>query len=620
MTTIQTTPRNVSPTVIAALVLTAIEHLKTMDLDHPTATQVLNAADVSRSRAYELKGCIEAMLGKISRPPGRPKTPEPEDTTGATDKVTKQLLDYVCRHPGCFVTGPERSRYTDGLRRFVIDLLEQHSDMTLEAFATASHIPPGTIKDWLRGGAQGLEPKKGTPAPPADRPRNLQIETILAEWQRWQGDFVPFCNHVQLHCRIPFGRTIIARILEAHGVRLRARRPGRSPDELALRGSFTTFFPHAQWVGDGTLVPVMVNGQLFPFNVEMNVDAYSGAFVGADVSMVEDSTAVIKTFRDAINASGAQPIALLLDNKPSNHTDQVTDELDETMLIRSTPFRPQNKAHIEGGFGLLKPSIKGLELGGNSPQDLAASFLKNLVITWARTINYKPRTDRGGKSRKDLLGEQPTPEQVQQAHEALTELLHKQQQARQTLAARQNPIVREAIAQAYVRLELQDPDGHILTATARYPIDAVLEAIAIFEGKTRAGTLPDNADARYMLGIAHNIANEREEWEISMALWNERVAARDMIAMRMNQERDDIKCRCLQHDQLVSTFVDKALETESRIERFFWLAAAGGTIADQDDPHNFKRAARRITATHAVPHRERVAAIRFLAERVVPLR
>jgi hypothetical protein len=35
------------------------------------------------------------------------------------------------------------------------------------------------------------------------------------------------------------------------------------------------------------------------------------------------------------------------------------------------------------------------------------------------------------------------------------------------------------LADAYHHLDLDDPDGHLLTATARYPIDAVVEAIVL---------------------------------------------------------------------------------------------------------------------------------------------
>ena len=82
---------------------------------------------------------------------------------------------------------------------------------------------------------------------------------------------------------MPFVRDMVARILKVHGLRRRAKRDGRSPDESALRGAFRTFFPGAQWVGDGMPVPVVVDRERLTFTLELDVDAYTGAFAGVSV-------------------------------------------------------------------------------------------------------------------------------------------------------------------------------------------------------------------------------------------------------------------------------------------------------------------------------------------------
>ena len=86
-----------------------------------------------------------------------------------------------------------------------------------------------------------------------------RIESILHARTHWEGDFLGFCNHVQQQLRIPYGRTMISRILEAYGVRIPKRRVGRSPDELALKGQLERFFPGAQWTGDGSPITVWVD-------------------------------------------------------------------------------------------------------------------------------------------------------------------------------------------------------------------------------------------------------------------------------------------------------------------------------------------------------------------------
>ena len=650
-----------SHTIIAALFLAAGTHLARMGLSHPTTREILNATGASRSRAYELKERLETQLPTLTAPSGRPTKPAEE--LPPLDLAT-EMLGYVMAHPGCVSGRGQRREYSDGLIFFVTGLMERHSDISIDVLAQLILVPAGTLKEWRRRAALPEPPEESAGEDPAEQEeathprlqdaeenepiddsersgeddvrdndregspatskrRGLYVETVLAEWKNWDGRFSPFCEHLRKHCGVPLGRTLVAEILEADGVRLPQRRPGRSPDEDAIRDAFVTFFPHAQWVGDGTQIPVFVNRELFVFNLELDVDTYSGAFVGAYVSGTEDSQAVVQTFLDAIEQTRVQPIALLLDNKPSNHVDIVNEILGETLRIRATAFRPENKAHCEGGFGLLKPNLEGLTLEGDTSKGIAASFLRAIVIAASRAINNRPRKDRGGRTRVDLLGDKPTAEEVEDARCALAERLRKQELARKTLAAHQDPVVRTTIEAAYVRLVLDDPQGHHLTATARYPLDAVVEGIAIFEAKRRASTLPEDVDARYMLGIVRNVSRERETWEIALALWDERVAARDRIAVMLENKRCLMERYASSNERCIIECVDEAMLAEGRIERFFWLGAAADMINDRPNGTHlqlFRLAARRIAAAHSVSPEIRNLSQRFLAARILPLR
>lgn len=615
--------QDVSKPVIAALLLAARCRLAGLELAHPSTGEILDATGASRSRAFELKKRLEELLGGLARPSGRPPLPEPEPPPL---ELVFEVRDYLFDHPGCVTVSEVRREYSVEFRQFVIELAERHPELTRDVIANAVGVPTGTLKDWLASPVEdpesAVQPKTTPDDSDVHSPRGLHIETVLSQWRCWRGGFVAFCNHLQQHCGVPFGRTLIARVLEAHGVRLTKKRSGRSPDELALRGAFETFFPHAQWVGDGTMIPVEVDGELSVFNAELHVDPYSGAFLGVHVSPVEDSGAVIAAFRDAIASTGRQPLALLLDNKPSNHTDDVHQAVDPTMVIRATAYRPQNKAHCEGAFGLLKPTLDGLTLCGSTPEERARSFLCCLIITACRAINHRPRQDRGGRSRVDLLRDEPTPEDIEQAQRALAERLRKQQRKRETLAARQDPIVRAILDQAFRRLGLQDPEGHILTATARYPLEAVVDGIAIFEGRQRASTLPEGVDARYLKGIVQNIAQDRESCEIAEALWDARVDAGDRLAQHLKRQQREVLADYPDPEQLAKAYVDRALDNASRIGLFFWLSAAAKTIRARP-PHRrlpvFRLATLRIQANYTIPQRDRQTAIRFLAAKILPL-
>jgi hypothetical protein len=231
------------------------------ELPHPSGEAVLAATGATRSRAYELTAALAALLMTLVRPAGRPaRPPAPPAAEPLVPELTRAVLRYVMHHPGCAHSHDKRQWYSDGLRHLILALRQQHSGLALETFAALVNVPEGTLKAWLSPAVTpktpASQPAPSTAAtPPEPDATSPQIETVLTAWKSWDGTFVDFADHVRHQLRIPMGRQLIAHILEATRVRLRKKRAGRSPDELALRGAFETFFPGAQWVGDGKLVP-----------------------------------------------------------------------------------------------------------------------------------------------------------------------------------------------------------------------------------------------------------------------------------------------------------------------------------------------------------------------------
>jgi len=508
------------------------------------------------------------------------------------------------------------------LHHFVLELWERHTELDLARFAAATLVPLGTLKDWVRGGRKAVANLE-RPAMPTDKAKGPRIESILAAHTTWTGSFEAFCNHVQLHLHIPWGRTAIADVLAVHGLRKRKRRRGRRPDEKALRGQFDTFFGGAQWSADGTPLSLTVDGHTFTFNLELNVDTHTGALVGMSVRDSEDGAAVAQAFADSVATTGASALSQLLDNRPSNHTDEVAQALGKTLKIRRTQGRPQNGAHVEGAFGLFQQMVPDIVLNTTSKRELARRALTLVVLTWARTLNHRPRHDKDGRSRvRRYQDDTPTPEQVEAAQAALAERLRKQELARITRKARLDPITRECLDKAFERLGLLDPDGRIREAIAGYPLDSVLAGVAIFEARRERGTLPDGAGGLYLQGIVRNIADEDEGIAFAEKLWQARRDAGDLVLSRLDDKREHHQLQVAEPMDLVRRFVDLAMATERALDRAFWLRASADTIQDQPTQEHramFIIAARRIQATHRLPKMQRNAATRRLAGMVRPI-
>ncbi|MCC6648795.1 MAG: hypothetical protein IT374_24920 [Polyangiaceae bacterium] len=624
----------VCPVVIAALLLLSRQLLGELGLPSPSATELLVATKVSRASAYEMLAVLVRLLPTLVSKRGRPPKHEsaPADVTHA---ITSAVLDFILAHPACAqraARADARHHYSDSFRRFVVELHAEHPSVDVDAFARAIHVPLGTFKDWLRAActptasAPAADTAASDPAPIDDAqpdPMGARMQTVLDAWSRWEGSFAAFCEHVRRELLIPFGRSMISRVLQLHGARRAHKRDGRAPDELAMRGFFRTFFPGAQWVGDGMQLPVVVDDRRYTFNLELDVDAHTGAFVGLSVRDEEDSAAVVEAFEDGVRTTGAQPLALLLDNRPSNHTVEVDTALDGTIRIRATVGRPESKGHVEGAFGLFSQVLPALCLDTrDGPRALATRFLSIVSTLWARTTNHRPRRDRDGASRVDLYAKPVSDEQRAAARTALEETARRQLLARQTLEKRRRPEVLALLDTTFARLGLLDPERHIRVAIAGYPFDAIIAGIAIFDAKRDARTLPDGVDGHYLLGITRNVAAKTEGEHLARRLLALRLDARDAMLASLVRARD-AACAAADVDVGLSTCVDRALETESELVRIFWLTSLAELIrrrcADATDALAllFERAARRIQATFSVLPRARQDAVRVLAEQLV---
>lgn len=622
-------PPVVSPNVTTGVLLCARSLGAELGLAMPSGADILAATGASRSRAYEIARELGELLPTLARPPGRPRASRDAQPVSQLAELRGEALRFVMSHPGCVNLGAERARYRESFRLFVLELRDRYGDVVLTDFAEAIHTPLGTIEDWLRAAPSFVAPKPDTAEQASgelhdDDSKLAQIETVLAAWRAWHGDFGAFCEHVRRDHRLDIGNTLISQILFVHGERAPARRGERSRDEHALRDAFEVFFSGAQWVADGKTLQVRIDGALHRVNLELVVDAASDAAVGIAVSAEEDSKAVVDAFESGVETTGEPPLAMLLDNRPSNHTPEVDVALGETMRMRSTLGRAQNKAHVEGAFGLFSQKVPPLEIDTREPRALACAIATIVAVTFFRALNRAPRRDRDGRTRVDLYAQSVsvTPAERDAAKTALRERMRKQELARQTRTARLDPVVRTLLDDAFERLALLDPEHHIRDAIACYSCDAIVDGVAIFAGKRERDSLPQGVDARYLLGIVRNVDYLREAECITEALLRERLAARDRFLAPLLRERDQLLKDHGALTERLDAFVDRIVRADREIDRRFWLDACAAVFPAADDDVRtvlFRRAARRIHAALRLPARDRSHIERLLLRRLWPL-
>ena len=592
--------------------------LDQLDVELPeTVDEIVDLTGCGTSQPYLWVECIEEMLGELGE--SRPVEDDPPNPTvhNALLEVACRVRDYLAHHPGAVERSEKRTTYSDAFRRFVLEFRspgQAGADLTVEQFAEATGVPLGTIKDWLK--AAPLENPEDEP----ETSRGVgstdpQTATILEAYDRWDGTHSGFCKHLRDHHRIDASDTHIAHVLEAAGLRAPNRRArGRETETVG----FTELFPGAQWTGDGTSWVVEIDGQSFVFNLEAIVDVASNGIVGTEATPVENQQAVLEAFHEGESTTDERPVGLSLDNRPSNHTAAVEEAIEPTTLVATTPGRPTSKAPVEGTFGLFSQSLPPLEVDDcRDRASVAQQILELVACAFARGRNGRPRSKLDGRSPAEAYREaEPTDEEIQEAKEYVKELRERQQKIRQTRKRRAEPERRKLLEEALTRLEIPDPDGRLADMLAGFTRDAIVGGIGIFEGKQRAGTIPDDADdGPYLSGIIKNEHNRLEQEAIAESLLGIRIRQRDLALTELEDEREEILSESDPARRLTRA-VDRALEAEPLLDFRFYKSTAVDIISGlsiDDAEQLYTAMSRRIAATHQTSKSRRQALITDLS-------
>jgi hypothetical protein len=505
-----------------------------------TKQQVVQRLGVSRSYAYDLVPKVEAALDHVL-------DRAPDDRAAAASaaerlalKVRNAVLEYRVEHPGAWVCGG-RTTYTKDLVAFILELATRSigPSMTQADFADACGIPLPTLKDWLADAARQLAlpfapapsppdaPSESTPSPELEDPEpppsspaasdpadadtlglSADMLRIVAEYETWHGSLPAFVNHLR-SLGIRHGRERVTQILHLAAARKLLRRP---PPKPAARGSTYRPPPGVQWTSDGKQVDVTIDDQTFRVTWQPTVDVGSTATVGSVVRPEETTEGVRTSFAEGVTTTGKAAIAHLLDNKACNKSPALAQDLaPDTFIMHSTVGRPENKAVIEGSFGLfaqaLGPVIATVDT--SSPEAIALCVADAVTRAYAQGRNQHPRR-RDGRTPYELYRDaDPSPEELAAATQRLLAIKKRIDEREAREQARLDPAVQALIEHACQRFGFFD-DGDIALSLRSLPLCTIQSAIAIYAAKQQAESLTTDAGIRYFAGIAFNVQHERE--------------------------------------------------------------------------------------------------------------
>jgi len=540
-------------TLMISLLLLArhiAEALK-VDLDAPVA-EICRAVGASRPSVYEQMARVLTRIKDLAGiGPGRPAASgEGSPKTNETSlSLTVEVLSYLLKHPGSVLPQRGRTWYSPAFQRFILTAKDRWQG-SLEAFAEAARIPLDTLRDWLQlDRAQTIpEPQpKQLPAVPVDA--SQLVHSIAAEWQRWDGPTRPFLAHAARLFHISPAQT--RRVLIILGlISPRRRRPFRH------RGETHALCPGTMLVTDGKRVDVELtgSGQLIHLNWQAMVDQTTACDTAAVVTSEESAAGVAEAYRlSLVTLGGVVPEALLHDNKPCYDDASLQQSIRDwgTTMIPATLARPENKAVIEGAFGLFEQRVGTIRLDDSNRDSLILSAVEEALRAYTAATNSVPRIELDGSSRIHVLQNYCPSLEQQQRDLAFLANLKADHQSSLRWQNPPDPTALDLLNRVFERLDIlaSDPNGSLRRYLARYHPTAIRRAAAIVSAKLKRRAINTRWAHRYLAKV---IQSQQDELDLEHA-------AQELLHLRRIQNQSWTRHEEREHQTLLSELDDPEL-------------------------------------------------------------
>ena len=538
-------------------------HQLQVELETPVA-ELCRLLDANRTSIYEQRQRILNALESLTQAqPGRPPgSPDDSHQDPTSLQLTITVLEFQLRHPGSIEHQKRRTCYAPQFQRF---LLEQHDSWqgTDEAFAQAVKVPIDTLRDWFRRDREGLRPEPlEKQIPKIPRSASQLTRRIAEEWQTWIGSTRGFLRYIYSLLHLLPDQTI--RVL-----RILALVAPRRWKDFRYRNSTRRLSPGTLLVTDGKLVHIQLirTGRNLALNWQAMVDQTTACHTAAPVSQQENAQTIFEAYEQSQTLLGdTAPEGLLHDNKPCYDEQQLREKLQDagTTPIPATLGRPQNKALLEGEFGLFEQRVGTLRFDDTSQQTLIRSAVEEVLRAYTAATNSVPRIEWDGKSRLQVLRQAcPSPEQKLRDQKFL-ERLRASHTGKKRRKPKVDPRALQLLDEIFERFELldKDPQSKLRRYLAGFRIEAIRRAAALFASKLDQGVLQPRYAHRYLVKL---IRSQQDELDLERA-------AKELLELCQQQNEDWLRHEEIYYQTLVEDWPDPEQLARAVAER----AAHGG--------------------------------------------
>lgn len=573
-----------------------------------SVAEMCRTTGASRPSVYEQAGRVLAsVLGLAERRQGRPTgTGSPAEDGDAASSLTIDVLSFRLEHPGSAVPRQRRTVYSPAFLRFILERFDTWSS-THDAFARAARLPLDTLNDWLRADrAETLAQPEPKPAPVVPVDASEIVRQIAVEWQRREGPTRPFLTHAAATFSLSTAQ--VRRVLSIIGaIKPRSRRPFRH------RGEGHRLSPGMMLVTDGKRIDIELSGS--GRRIHLNWQAMADQATGCDTAVVvsdeEDAAAVTDAFgASLVTLGGVVPDALLHDNKPIYDDASLKESIASygTTMIAATPGRPENKAGVEGAFGLFEQRVGPIRLDDTSKESLIHSAVREALRTYTAATNAVPRIELHGHSRAHTLQSScPSYEQQQRDRVFLARLSANHQTPR--WQREPDPTTLRLLDSVFERLGLlgNDQNRSLRRYLARYEPAAIRRAHAVVAPKLERGDVDLRWAHRYLVKV---IQNQQDLLDLEHA-------QNELLGLCRIQNQDWVRHEQAEYGSIVSNLQDPQLIAVALAEN----AAHGGIPVKtafwseklleflHTAPHQTDAAVKHLVRLFEAPHQNRLALI-----------
>ena len=432
----------------------------------------------------------------------------------AEHQLTIAVLRYQLDHPGAVVDHQKRKSYSPQYRRFVLERLDTWRQ-TMESFSQATEIPLDTLRQWLKTDSHCLAPlPEKSPPVMVYRDSSQLVFQIARAWDNWQGSKRDFIKHTAAISGLLYGQVV--RVLRLLGIITAC-----GPKKYRHRGSTTLLSPGSMLVTDGKALAVNLTGsnQWETWNWQAMVDQATGCDTAVVISKEECAAAVKDAYDQSVDfAGGRYPLGLLHDNKPCYDESKLQNDIHEngSLMIPATMARAENKAIIEGEFGLFEQRVGTIRLDDTNRQTLLHSAVEEVIRAYTAATNAVPRENLGSKSRQKVFCDACPGYQKQEQDRRFLQNLKAKHQQNKSPHRHQDPSSRKLLDTVFVSLDLlaHDPSGSLRNYLASFQPAAIRQAAVIVKARKERGLVDQEYLHRYLAKV---IQNKQEEMDLELA-------------------------------------------------------------------------------------------------------